>query len=161
MTDTARLIRRTLTWVLPVVVLISTASAQKKGKESDQPAPLPGCESKEIKSGKEKGKQERVFQAPQANVKEALLSALAALEFDVKKDQANDIEANKKRHLGVFVGSGGEKVVFHLEEVNLEGQKATKVTGETKKGFVGRAGQKSWTSALLDQTNCVLEKAKT
>ena len=146
--------------MLTLAFLISTASAQKKGKEGDQPAPLPGCESKEITSGKEKGKQERVFQAPQAKVREALLSALAALEFDVKKDEAKDIEANKKRHVGVFVGSGGEKVVFHLEEVALEGQKATKITGETKKGFVGRAGQKSWTNAVLDQTNCILEKAK-
>jgi len=161
MTGVARLIPRTLTWVLTVVVLISTASAQKKGNEGDQPAPLPGCEGKEIKSGKEKGKQERVFHAPQVKVKEALLSALAALEFEAKKNEGNDIEANKKRHVGVFVGSGGEKVVFHLEEVDLEGQKATKVTGETKKGFVGRAGQKSWTNAILDQTNCILEKAKT
>lgn len=160
MTDIARLMRRTVTWVLPAVVFVATVSAQKKGKEADQPAPLPGCESKEIKSGKEKGKQERVFQAPQAKVKEALLSALAALEFDVKKDEANNIEANKKRHLGVFVGSGGEKVAFHLEEVDLEGQKATKITGETKKGFVGRAGQKSWTNAVLDQTGCILEKDK-
>ena len=161
MTGTTRLIQRTLTWVLTVIVLISTAFAQKKGKEGDQPAPLPGCESTEIKSGQEKGKQERVFQAPQSKVKEGLLSALAALEFDVKKGEANDIEANKKRHVGVFVGSGGEKVVFHLEEVDREGQKATKVTGETKKGFVGRAGQKSWTNAVLDQTNCILEKSKT
>ena len=161
MDSVERVIRRTLIGVLTVVVLISTAFAQKKTNEGDQPAPLPGCESKEIKSGKEKGKQERVFHANQAKVKEALLSALAALEFDAKKDEANDIEANKKRHVGVFVGSGGEKVVFHLEEVELEGQKATKVTGETKKGFVGRAGQKSWTNAILDQTNCILEKPKT
>ena len=158
MSGAANLIRRTLTLALTAGVLASTVLAQKKDKEANQPAPLPGCESKEIKSGKEKGKQERIFQAPMAKAKEALLGSLAALEFDVKKDEANDIEANKKRHVGVFVGSGGEKVVFHLEEVDQEGQKATKITGETKKGFVGRAGQKSWTGAILDQTNCILLK---
>ena len=153
-----RFTRRALAWALAAAAVVPAALAQNKSKDAGQPAPLPGCESKEIKAGGEKGKQERTFQAPLAKVKEALLSSLAALEFEVKKDAGNDIEAHKKRHVGVFVGSGGEKVVFHLEEIGPEGQKATKITGETKKGFVGRAGQKSWTAALLDQTDCTLHK---
>lgn len=132
------------------------AAAQKKDKE--EPAPLPGCEA-EVKAGKEKGKQDRFFPMPLAKVKEAAVSALNALEFEVKKDSDNDIEAAKKRHVGVFVGSGGEKVALHFEESEEGGQKGTRVSGETKKGFVGRAGQKSWTNAVLAQTACNLQKS--
>jgi hypothetical protein len=140
-------------------VLGLAQDAEKKGeKKSGEPAPLAGCESKEVKSGKEKGTQERFFAAPLPQVKNALTGALAALEFEVKKDSGNQIEAHKKRHIGVFVGSGGEKVVLQLAEAEEEGKKGTRVTGETKKGFVGRAGQKSWTNAVLDQTSCILEK---
>lgn len=135
------------------------ARAQKKEKDAKEPAPLAGCEDTDVKAGKEKGKQERFYPMPMAKVKEAVVSALTALEFEVKKDSNNEIEANKKRHVGVFVGSGGEKVVLHLEEAEEGGQKGTRVSGETKKGFVGRAGQKSWTNAVLSQTACMLKSA--
>ncbi len=133
-------------------------AAQRKEKDAKEPAPLAGCEDTEVKSGKEKGKQERFFPMPLAKVKEAAVSALNALEFEVKKDTDKEIEASKKRHVGVFVGSGGEKVALRFEEAEEGGQKGTRVIGETKKGFVGRAGQKSWTNAVLAQTACMLQK---
>jgi len=154
--------RQTGLWLaLCILALVATAHPQQPTKQGDQPAPLPGCESKEIKAGKEKGEQQRFFPAPLATVKEATVSALTALEFEVKKDKGQEIEAHKKRHVGVFVGSGGEKVVLRFEEAEEGGQKGTRVTGETKKGFVGRAGQKSWTNAVLDQTGCMLGKSAT
>jgi hypothetical protein len=153
--------RQTGLWfALSTLVMAATATPQQPAK-GDQPAPLPGCESKEIKAGKEKGEQQRFFPAPFATVKEAAISALTALEFEVKNDKGQEIEAHKKRHVGVFVGSGGEKVVLRFEEAEEGGQKGTRVTGETKKGFVGRAGEKSWTNAVLDQTGCMLGKSTT
>lgn len=134
------------------------STAQKDKEKEKEPAALPGCEDSEVKPGKEKGKQVRFFPAPLAKVKEAAVGALNALEFEVKKDAGNQIEANKRRHVGVFVGSGGEKVVLQFAEAEEGGQQGTRVTGETKKGFVGRAGQKSWTSAVLAQTACNLKK---
>jgi hypothetical protein len=136
-----------------VVLLMGVMVAQ-----GQEPAPLAGCESKEVKSGGEKT-QERFFAAPLPKVKEALTGALAALEFDVKKDKDNVIEAHKRRHVGVFMGSGGEKVILHLKETGQDGKNGTQVTGETVKGMVGRLGQRSWTSAVLDQTSCTLEKS--
>lgn len=133
-----------------------TAPGQDTKNPSDQPAPLPGCETKEVKSGG-KGAQERFFAAPLPKVKEALTSALASLEFEVKKDKDNVIEAHKRRHVGVFVGSGGEKVVLHLKEAEEGGTKGTEVTGETVKNMLGRMGQKTWTGAVLDQASCTLE----
>ena len=145
-----------LVLALCTLAAVATAAPQKPAKPSDEPKPLAGCESKEIKSGKEKGAQERFFPAPMAKVKETVVSALTALEFEVKKDSGQQIEAHKKRHIGVFVGSGGEKLVLRFQEAEEGGQKGTRVTGETKKGFVGRVGQKSWTGAVLDQTDCML-----
>jgi hypothetical protein len=126
---------------------------------AQEPAPAAqgGCESREIRSGKEKGKQERFFAAPVAKVKEEILNALAALEFEVKKDKGSTVEARKRRHIGVFVGSGGEKMVIQLVEAEQDGKQGTRVIAETKKGFVGRVGQKSWAGAVLDQAECLLQ----
>lgn len=164
-----RFLRTAVRLLLPAVVLLYILSPRVSGQEPQQPqktkqaaaapAATPGCESKEIRSGKEKGVQERFFPGPMAKVKDAVTGALAALEFEVKKDTGDRIEAQKRRHMGVFVGSGGEKVILQLAEVEQDGQKGVKVTGETKKGFVGRAGQKSWTGAILDQTECILTKS--
>ena len=76
----------------------------------------------------------------------------------MKKDSGDEISAQKSRHVGVFVGSGGETLVLKLAPAEEGGKQGTRVDGETKKGFVGRAGQKSWTNAVLDQTACMLEK---
>lgn len=151
----------TLLLILAVVFALGQEAEKKSEKKTGEPAPLAGCEAKEIRSGTEKGKQERFFAAPLPKVNEALKGALEALEFEVKKESGNQIEAHRRRHVGVFVGSGGEKVVLQLAEAEENGKKGTRVSGETKKGFVGRAGQKSWTNAVLDQTSCILDKSTT
>jgi len=111
-------------------ILTLAQETEKKGEEkSGAPAPLAGCEPKEIKAGKEKGEQGRFYPAPLPKVKEALMGALAALEFEVKKDSGNHIEASKRRHLGVWVGSGGEKIVLQLAEAEEDGKKGTRITG--------------------------------
>ncbi len=125
--------------------------------DEEEPKTLAGCEDAP-RPGKEKGLQERFFPASVARVKDAARSALAGLEFKVNKDAGNEIDANKKRHLGVLVGSGGERIILRFEEAREGGQRGTRVTGETKKGFLLRAGQKSWTNAVLAQTACLLGK---
>ena len=126
---------------------------------SQHPAPgmQQGCEAREIRPGKEKGMQERFFAAPLAKVKEEMINALAALEFEVKKDKGSLIEAKKRRRIGVFVGSGGEKIVIQFAEAEQDGKLGTRVIAETKKGLMGRVGQKSWSSAVLDKTECLLQ----
>lgn len=114
----------------------------------------------EIKPGKEKGKQERFFAYPIATVKAAVIDAMKSIEFEIKKDAANDLEGKRKRHIGVMVGSGGETLAVQLKEAEEGGVKGTRVVAETKKGFVGRAGQKSWTNAVLDQTERILKEEK-
>ncbi len=120
---------------------------------------MAGCRDTSTKPGKEKGKQERFYPAPLPRVKEAAIGALEALEFKVNKNSGRELEATRKRHIGVLVGSGGEKMVLHFEESIEAGQRGTLVTGETKKSIVLRAGQKSWTNVILTQTGCMLGKS--
>ena len=123
---------------------------------AQEPAPLPGCESKQ-KSGGE-NEQARFFAGPLPAVKQALTDALSAFEFKVDKNKADLMEAHRPHHVGVVTGSGGEKLVLHLKETEQDGKKGIEVTAETVKTMVGRLGQKSWTGAVLDQTSCNLAK---
>ena len=142
------------------ILLISCVCIPAMPGPANCQQPSKPCEAGEIKPGKEKGKQLRFFASPKERVREALVDALKALEFEVKKDKENEIEASRKRHMGVFVGSGGESLVARLEEAEESGVKGTRITAETRKGFIGRAGQKSWSNAVLDQTECILKENK-
>jgi hypothetical protein len=131
------------------------AKAVKPEQPEPEPAPSSGCEDAEYKSNKS-GPQTRFFPMPVAKVKTATLAALATLDFTIHKDSGNEIEASKKRHIGVVIGAGGEREILHFEPAQQGGQKGTRVTGETKKSFTGRLAQKSWTGAVLAQTACNL-----
>lgn len=135
------------------VALGVMAQPQEKKQEADK-------QSEEIKPGKEKGRQERFFAHPLPKVKEAVIDAMKSVEFEVKKENGNQLEARRKRHIGVMVGSGGETLVAELKEAEEGGVKGTRVIAETKKGFVGRAGQKSWANAVLDQAERILKEGK-
>jgi len=137
--------------------VVLPASAQDK--QSQEPATLPGCVD-QVRSGGPGGTQERFFPLPLPKVKAAATEALQALEFEVKEKTNDSLEAHKARHMGLFVGSGGEKVVLSFREAEQNGQKGTMVTGKTKKSIIGIVGQKTWTSAVLAQTACVLQKDK-
>jgi hypothetical protein len=138
-------------WALPALAA--------QDKQPQEPATLPGC-TDQVRSGGPGGNQERFFPFPLLQVKAAATEALQSLEFEVKKKTKDEslLEAHKTRHLGVFVGSGGETIQLKLSEDEQNGQKGTMVNGKTKKSLVGIAGQKTWTSAVLSQTACVLQK---
>jgi hypothetical protein len=85
---------------------------------------------------------------PEARVKRAALAALATLDFTIHKESDGEIETNKK--------AGGEREVLHFEAAEQGGRHGTRVTGETKKGLLGRVEQKSWNAAILAQTACNL-----
>ena len=119
------------------------------------PAPAAGCEDADFRSGGQKGAQERVFAAPPETVKRAAVSALTSLDFNIHKNAGNEIEASKKRHLGVIVGAGGERVILTFEKTS----RGTRVIGETRKSLVGRVAQKTWTAAVLAQIACKLRES--
>src|SRR5262245_44644748 len=142
-----------------LVVLCSFPLSGTKARPQDKQAPpAKSDQSGKMKPGKEKGKQERFFAFPLAKVKDAVIDAMKGAEFEVKKDSGNELEAKRKRHIGVV--SGGETLVVQFKETEEGGAKGTRVIAETKKGLVGRVGQKSWSNAVLDQAERNLKEAK-
>jgi hypothetical protein len=70
------------------------------------------------------------------------------------------MEASKRRHVSAVVGAGGERLILRFESAQRGGQSGTRVTGETKKSFVGRLAQKTWTTAVLAQIACNLRTGR-
>ncbi len=73
---------------------------------------------------------------------------IIALDSTITEETETSIKAQRNRHVGVFVGSGGEELVVNLEEI--DGDK-TFVSATTKTGFVGGAGQKAWSCRIIDE----------
>lgn len=73
---------------------------------------------------------------------------IIALDSTITEETETSIKAQRNRHVGVFVGSGGEELAVALEEI--EGDK-TFVSATTKTGFVGGAGQKAWSCQMVDE----------
>lgn len=129
---------------------------QPAAADEAEPRPLAGCVDAESKSGKVKGALQRFYPAPLNSVVAAARAALRSLDFAIHQDTGKDIEASKRRHIGAIVGAGGERLILHFETSQQGGHTGTLVTGETKKSFVGRVAQKSWTNVVLAQIACHL-----
>jgi hypothetical protein len=132
------------------------------GADSDEPEPAPmaGCEDAEYKAGGANGVQERFFPAPVEAVRKAAALALQNLDFTIHKNASQEMEASKRKHFSAVVGAGGERLLLHFSSAQKGGQSGTRVTGETKKSFVGRLSQKSWTRAVLAQIACNLRSGR-
>lgn len=80
--------------------------------------------------------------------KEIAKKVLAAVDSSISEDSAEQIKAQRNRHIGVIVGSGGEEITITLKTV-APGR--TYVAVATKTGFVGAAGQKAWSCQIVDE----------
>ncbi len=123
---------------------------------ANEPKPMVGCDDAERKSGGQKGPEERFFAAPPEAVRRAARSVLDSMDFSIREDGKDEIEASKNRHAGAIVGAGGERVKLTFKKFEQEGQSGTRVIGETKKNFIGHIAQKTWTDAVFAQMACAL-----
>lgn len=123
-----------------------------------EPAPLAGCQDAESRAGGPNGTQERFYVASEDAVRSAAVKAFANLGFAIHNSTTHDMEASKKGKLNTVVGAGTERVILHFANAHRNGQAGTRVVGETKRGFMGRVTQKSWTSAVLAQIGCNLRR---
>ena len=73
---------------------------------------------------------------------------LVAIDATIQEESISFIRAQRNRHIGVFVGSGGEQLFITLQEIN---DKSTFISVATKTGFVGGAGQTSWSCKVIDE----------
>jgi hypothetical protein len=108
----------------------------------------PGNQEKEDPS-KESKDVDQTVAYPIARVLDAARQAMATYGCDSKKDKekADYLECTRDRHVGVMVGSGGEKVTVKLSEKGNE----TRVEIKTGKGFVGRLGKKNWSTPIFTE----------
>lgn len=137
---------------------VSAAPRGDAAAKEPEPAPLAACDDAEYRSGGQKGAEDRFFAAPPEVVRHAAVSVLGSLDFTIHKNSSNEIEASKKRHIGAIVGAGGERVILTFRKTERGGQSGTRVRGETRKSFVGRVTQKTWTDAVLSQIACKLSE---
>ncbi len=73
---------------------------------------------------------------------------IIAIDASIEEETLTFIKAQRNRHIGLFVGSGGEELFVTLQEVN---DQSTFVSVATKTGFVGGAGQKAWSCKIVDE----------
>ena len=84
---------------------------------------------------------------PMDKVLDAVKQAITTYGCDVKREKPDYVECTRDRHVGVMVGSGGEKVTVQLSAKGTE----TRVQIKTGKGFVGRLGKKNWSTPIFDE----------
>ena len=132
----------------------TTPTSAVSGAE-EEPAPAKDCDDAEYKAHM-RGPQTRFYPVPIDRAKKAALDSLALLDFTVHKNDNDEIEASKRRHIGVVIGAGGEREILHFMPAQQDGIQGTLVTGETQKSATGILGQKSWTAAILAEIACAL-----
>lgn len=80
--------------------------------------------------------------------KDIAKKVLTALDASIVTEKPESIMAQRNRHIGVLVGSGGEELFVNWNSVSPE---KTFVSVATKTGFVGGAGQKAWSCQMIDE----------
>ena len=90
---------------------------------------------------------------PMDKVLDAAKQALVTYGCSIKKEKPDYLECTRDRHIGVFVGSGGEKVKVKFSAKDSE----TRVQINTGKGFVGRVGKKNWSTPIFNEMMKILK----
>ena len=66
----------------------------------------------------------------------------------MRKDTDTYVECKRPNKMGAFVGSGGEIIKVSIAAVS---ESQTSVNVQTKKTFMGIAGQKNWDQPMADE----------
>ncbi len=80
--------------------------------------------------------------------KDIAKKVIIALDSKISEETDTSIKAQRNRHIGVFVGSGGEELAVNLKEIDSN---KTFISATTKTGFVGGAGQKAWSCRIIEE----------
>jgi len=120
-------------------------------------APQDANAQKQTEEDATKGSKDvdEVVQYPMDAVQRAVKLGMQPYGFDIKKDKADYLDGTRSRHVGVVVGSGGEKVTVQLSPESG----GTRVKIETGKGFVGRLGKKNWSTPIFKEALKTLKGA--
>ena len=113
----------------------------------------PANQEKENDPSKGSKDVDQTIAYPMDKVLDAAKQALATYGCSIKKEKPDYLECTRDRHIGVFVGSGGEKVKVKLSAKDSE----TRVQINTGKGFVGRVGKKNWSTPIFNEMMKILK----
>jgi len=80
--------------------------------------------------------------------KDIAKKVIIALDSKITEETDTSIKAQRNRHIGLLVGSGGEELAVNLKEIDSN---KTFITATTKTGFIGGAGQKAWSCQIIDE----------
>lgn len=80
--------------------------------------------------------------------KQIAKKALVAIDSSINEETDTLLKAQRNRHIGVMVGSGGEELSVAMKGISVN---STFVTATTATGFVGGAGQKAWSCQIIDE----------
>jgi len=141
--------RHRLVYVAFVCALLVTFSIAVLAKAT--PDGVPPTNQTDDKDDPSKGSSDidKTIEYPMAQVLGAAKQALITYGCDIesKKEKPDYLECTRSRHVGVLVGSGGEKITVRLSPKGNE----TRVLIETGKGFVGRLGKKNWSTPVYNE----------
>ena len=115
----------------------------------------PANQEKENDPSKGSKDVDQTISYPMDKVLDAARQAIATYGCSVKKEKTDYLECTRDRHIGVFVGSGGEKVKVKLSAKGNE----TRVQISTGKGFVGRVGKKNWSTPIFNEMMKILKSS--
>lgn len=141
--------RKLLVILLLLLLCLSFGQAVAAPKDAD--------DQKQTEENATKGSKDvnEVIQYPMDAVQRAVKVGMQTYGFDIKKEKPDYLEGTRSRHMGVVVGSGGEKVTVKLSPESG----GTRVNIETGKGFVGRMGKKNWSTPIFNEALKVLKGA--
>jgi len=130
---------RLIASLIALVLMSSVVNSAPANQEND-----PSKGSKDV---------DQTVAYPMDKVLDAAKQAIATYGCSIKKEKTDSLECTRDRHVGVFVGSGGEKVKVKLSEKGSE----TRVQISTGKGFVGRVGKKNWSTPIFNEMMKILK----
>ena len=130
---------RLIASLIALVLMSSVVNSAPANQEND-----PSKGSKDV---------DQTVAYPMDKVLDAAKQAIATYGCSIKKEKTDYLECTRDRHVGVFVGSGGEKVKVKLSEKGSE----TRVQISTGKGFVGRVGKKNWSTPIFNEMMKILK----
>jgi len=82
------------------------------------------------------------------DLKKIIQDVTQKLDAQILQDNDEQYIIKRKHHIGLVVGSGGETITFIFKKPN---PKTTFITINTKREFVGIAGQKAWSCDIANQ----------
>jgi hypothetical protein len=132
------------TLIRSLVALVLTLSVVSYAPANQEKENDPSKGSKDV---------DQTIAYPMDKVLDAAKQALATYGCSIKKEKPDYLECTRDRHIGVFVGSGGEKVKVRLSAKESE----TRVQINTGKGFVGRVGKKNWSTPIFNEMMKILK----